>query len=374
MNAAAGSKDERRPIISLQIMRGIAAVSVVAFHTSLIMAKPQYGSMHAFESATSRGWIGVNFFFVLSGFIILYAHAKDIGRPQQLGSYLWRRFSRLYPAYWVFLTLYVAAALLGFGPMNFRLSWVDMLTAYTLFRWVYDPNIPLKVAWTLIFEVSFYLVFAIAIMNRRAGIAVSCVWLVGIVIASVLGSLDAGRFSMWNINFFFGGAAWLLFRRTDRAWGLPMLVAGLTSLTALIAFNDTYDSIDTQQATPISLMLLGLSLCLIVSGGALVEERYGALTNRALLMLGEASYAIYLVHSAVISALCQIAYRFAVSRVPSELIFVAIFIFAVLAGIVAHFVVERPLLLAIRRLGALHNVIVRSGWRRTEKVAERTRL
>ncbi len=57
------------------------------------------------------GHAGVDFFFVLSGFIILHVHAGDIGRPVRLGHYLQRRFTRVYPFYWVVFLL----ALLAMG-------------------------------------------------------------------------------------------------------------------------------------------------------------------------------------------------------------------------------------------------------------------
>ncbi len=79
-------KTSRQPFQSIQAMRGLAAMSVAAHHTSLIMAESKYGGVSAFEAVTSKGWIGVNFFFVLSGFIIFLAHSKDINRPARLVS------------------------------------------------------------------------------------------------------------------------------------------------------------------------------------------------------------------------------------------------------------------------------------------------
>lgn len=356
MSEAGGAGVERHPIFSLQVMRGLAALSVVAFHTSLIMGKSQYGSMHAFERATTYGWMGVNFFFVLSGFIIFYAHAKDIGHPQRVGAYLWRRFSRLFPVYWVFLTIFIFAALLGIGPINFKITWVDLLSAYTLLRWITNPDIPLKVAWTLIFEVSFYIIFAIGILNRWAGVLIGCTWLFGIIVSSALGSLDMGYFSMWNINFFFGAAAWMLFRHIDRFWGVHLLAVGVICLVLLTTLDNSYISIETQQATPFSLLLIGIPFCFIVAGGALAEQSYGAIPNRFFLLLGDASYAIYLVHSAAISILCQIAHRFIYGKLPPELLFVVIFLVATLAGLIAHLMVERPILKMTRYFGQSFSV------------------
>ncbi len=47
------------------------------------------------------GHAGVDFFFVLSGFIIMHAHTADIGKPERLYRYLWRRATRIYPIYWI---------------------------------------------------------------------------------------------------------------------------------------------------------------------------------------------------------------------------------------------------------------------------------
>ena len=90
---------------SLQACRAIAAIFVVLSHTSGILSLPKYLGAKPFGPAFDFGFVGVDFFFVLSGFIIMYAHARDIGQPRAFGAYMWKRFSRAYPPYWVALTL-----------------------------------------------------------------------------------------------------------------------------------------------------------------------------------------------------------------------------------------------------------------------------
>ncbi len=364
-------RERGAPILSLQVMRGVTALAIGLFHTSIIMAKPEYGGMHAFETATRQAWVSVNFFFVLSGFIILYAHAGDIGRPERIGPYLWRRFSRVYPLYWIVLSVFVAAALLGFGPINFRLAWGDMLSAYTLFRWVPDPQIPLKVAWTLLFEVAFYLMFALAILNRWIGLVAATIWLAGILVASALGSQAMDHWSMWNINFFFGAGAWLTYRHADARLGLPMLAAGLLGLLMLLGLTDQYASIEDQQSKPWGLLLLSLPFWLIVVGAALTEERYRLRFPALLVLFGEASYSIYLVHSAVISGACLVLARLKLTTLPPEVLFVFIFAAAVFAGILTHWALERPLLLAFRRIGLPRGRMLPKGWLRGQASVSR---
>lgn len=300
--------------------------------------------------------MGVNLFFVLSGFIIFFAHGKDIGHVEKLGTYVWRRVTRVYPVYWVFLTVFIVAALSGFGHRTFRLTWGDLMSAYTLTQLISNPTLPLKVAWTLVFEISFYAMFAASIVNRWIGAAGFALWLTIIFISSFsFGSLEIGWTSMWNINFYYGALAYWLFKRIDHRWGVHLLVTGIALLAVLITFHGGYSSIESQQAAPFWLMVIGLPFCLILLGSALAERHYGFSPPKILVMLGETSFATYLVHSAVISAMCQILHRHAAGILPPQLAFGTILLVAMLIGAAAHFLVERPILRVIKRSGMFRN-------------------
>src|SRR5947209_3437989 len=84
---------------SLQVGRGFAALIVILFHARLIATK--IAPLSRFEQIFSFGSSGVDFFFVLSGFLICYVHLNDIGHPTSLWRYVRKRFTRIYPPYWV---------------------------------------------------------------------------------------------------------------------------------------------------------------------------------------------------------------------------------------------------------------------------------
>ncbi len=100
----------------IQTGRGVAACLVVLFHATGLVESPLYWNHSVLGGAFHFGFSGVEFFFVLSGFIIYWAHARDLGRPEQLRKYAWRRFTRIYPTYWVVLALVTPVFLFWKGP------------------------------------------------------------------------------------------------------------------------------------------------------------------------------------------------------------------------------------------------------------------
>ena len=97
-------------ITSLQVFRALAAIVVVLFHITIYA---QEKLKHALLGGTfSFGHTGVDFFFVLSGFIIFYAHHDVFGDRSQLRTYAFKRFIRIFPIYWI-VTLTKLAVLLA---------------------------------------------------------------------------------------------------------------------------------------------------------------------------------------------------------------------------------------------------------------------
>src|SRR5262249_14810264 len=98
---------------ALDALRGICALLVVIFHIEVI-GKIYAGSFHAvpfFENA----FLFVDFFFVLSGFIITHGYFTKISNKEELGSFLIRRFGRVYPLHFLFLMAFVCLELWSFA-------------------------------------------------------------------------------------------------------------------------------------------------------------------------------------------------------------------------------------------------------------------
>lgn len=215
-------------IRSLQFGRAVAAIAVAAFHLSIMMGMDRYGASGAFREYTSSWNRGVDFFFVLSGFIILFAHHRDIGRPNAWLNYAQRRFVRLFPIYWLYSALFVCAfALIGANDATLPQSINDWATSITLIRFT-DASPPLSVAWTLFHELAFYAVFSILIFNKRSGV-IALLLFVLISVATFHFPAEHSRnplsvyTSAYNIHFVIGmGAFWLFQRRGSGGGSLQL--------------------------------------------------------------------------------------------------------------------------------------------------------
>ncbi len=343
----------RKNLDSLQVMRGMAALAVAFYHTNVILSMPEYGGINVLGPVAGFGWLGVNFFFALSGYIILFAHRNDIDKPDSIGKYFWRRIARVYPIYWIFLTLFTIAALKGLGSHEIQFSPRQLFSVYSLFPVMSAPPLPLKVAWTLMIEVKFYLVFAVLIVSRRVGIAVMLLWALAIVARNCLAPPadfagiwpDYGMLSIWNVYFLCGMLTCFAIPRIPAAFGPHLLAAGVALLcwTAYGAPSQEF-----AMHMPPLLTKFAFEFSLIIAGGVMCEQRYDWKIPKALTLLGDASYSIYLVHSAVLSLVAQVNYKVAFEAFPPHVVYAGAFVAAVTAGVCAHVLVEKPIVNLLR--------------------------
>jgi exopolysaccharide production protein ExoZ len=330
-----------RQLQTVQVGRGLAALSIVFYHTSLLFE--QRAGLILFGGAGGYGYMGVPFFFVLSGFIIGHAHFTDLGRPDRLRRFLRKRFLRVYPVYWVLSALFICAAIAGMGLPDFSYGPAELIQAHLLVHVMpeFGPP-PLKVAWTLFYEVRFYLMFALAIACPRAAMALACMWIVAIAMVSPWNNLSTEWLSYWNLAFPLGLIACLVSRKGSDGLGSRYVILGLVAI--LVALWVTpIPAFRGGRSVPMLAMMAGFAL--LILGLAAVERQRIFRLPRGLLFLGEASYSLYLAHSAAIAMAGTVIVQFdLLDKVSAELLYLPIVAFGIMGGIAAHLVIERPLL------------------------------
>lgn len=330
---------------SLQAGRALAATAVAAFHLSLGMGLARYGGQEVFGEYTRLGNRGVDFFFVLSGFIILFAHYADIDKPAAWGRYLYRRFVRLYPIYWLYTLVFVALlAILGGTDAKMPTTFGDWATSLSLVRFT-DGVPPLPVAWTLFHELAFYAVFSILIINRRAGlVALGAFMLAALSLYQYPAEDSRTPFNVYtaayNLYFLFGMCAFLLYRRGGR--GLIEFSIGLCiTIAALVTIPLPY------QLSPI-LLVFGFSV--LLAGVAKIERSGQLRIPLFLAFIGDASYTIYLTHVSFEGLLLKIATKIGLyQRIGYESTYFVVLAGTIALGCVAYYFIERPLLDALRQ-------------------------
>jgi peptidoglycan/LPS O-acetylase OafA/YrhL len=325
---------------SLQVGRALAAISVVVFHLSFTMGLPQYGNSPVFREYTQYGNAGVDFFFVLSGFIIMFAHHKDIGRPAAWKRFVFRRVVRLFPIYWFYTACLILMLYLGIGGNTaLPTDWQGWCSSLLLIRFD-DVSPPLPVAWTLFHEVAFYGVFSLLILNKKLGIAagIACLAL-STYLFQFPSEFDRTPFNVYtagySFHFLFGMGAYWLYRKGGA--GRTELIIGMLTLVAAFAALSPWRGLQH--------VVMALGFGLLLAGAAKLEQAGHLKLPRILGGIGDASYTIYLTHSKVLGAVMALATAKGVqAKIGGELVFVLALFAALILGYLAYWLVERRLL------------------------------
>lgn len=329
----------------IEVIRGVAAVAVVLYHVARHL--DSVTGQRLFTRLFQFGHAGVDLFFVLSGFIILYIHAGDIGRPARLGHYVSRRLTRVLPTYWVALGLTLLLVFAGRGELP---AWLPLVKSLLLLPQDTEPL--LGVAWTLTYEMVFYAVFAVLIVHRRLGMALVAAWFAAILASfaglRLLPMLPASLLGVYNIEFFFGMAmaAWLRARPVPR----PDLVLALgVAVFLLVAVLENAGIVDGYAA--LARLAYGPASALIVAGAAGIGMARAVRVPSLLRTLGAASYSIYLFQFVFIGIAWKLwSAKLPVSGTPALLAcFVLLSVAAVAGAVVVSRLVEYPLMRAVRR-------------------------
>lgn len=273
---------------------------VLAYHTMLALQPLDLPLTRIVCAVGRAGYLGVDLFFVLSGFIIAYRHAAT---PQwtrtEYGAFLWRRLARIYPVHLLGLAIFVIYVLqLPSGKQSDPHTALGLIGSIALVHAWSIPvvgtwNIP---SWSVSLEWAAYLMFpAIATLAMRLK---STVVLVGLVLLLFLGLFLAVMTFSFAGTMSYGAfriaaeftAGVLLFRFWSLRQDSIPAIWGIAALAALILTANSLECLIGRKAALVHLPILAVPVvyCLACAPSALAGS--------VPLLLGRISYSLYMVH------------------------------------------------------------------------------
>ncbi|TDR89298.1 acyltransferase family protein [Enterovirga rhinocerotis] len=338
-------------LVAIQALRGFAALAIALFH---LRAEGPLGGPGGWSAALPLE-AGVDVFFVISGFVMVYASAGLFGRPGAARLFLTRRISRIAPLYWLTTTLFVLIALAR--PDWLRSAVMDPLSlaaSYLFIPMARPDGLPLPVyslGWTLNYEMFFYVVFALALgLRRRLAVAAVAAVLIALVVAGIAFRPLPQPLGFWTgallLEFALGMALGLL-RAEDVTlgpWARLLLAAiglGLFAIADPVLAGQTLEARALLYGPPAACLV---AACGLAPGQLTREPGFAGLAGRIGEAIGDASYAIYLLHPFAIRGTLKAIEALHLGPALGPLGSAALALLATIAvGLASYRIVERPL-------------------------------
>ncbi len=339
------SKDR---LACIQVLRCFAVFSVVFWHI-LYELRNFNIEIPAFIKEIRLDF-GVDIFFIISGFIMIWGFGERFGQAGAPRQFLQRRIIRIVPLYWFFTILVVLVLLVRPDLFDHTVLTLSDLLQSLFFIPHYGPHgevRPLHIlGWTLNYEMMFYIVFALSLfLNKRAGILFIGLALGGIFL--IASQFPKGQFAIADFlsdtiifEFFLGVllCLWTFPNRrlaTDRALavlGLSVILWAATQWTALAELR---------------FFNLGMPALAVTMITILVLYRAQGVMIGWLVLLGEASYVIYLSHPFILEETSLIFRYFGMfnsnSYLQAFIYVIATLISICIISVIFHLLIERPI-------------------------------
>ncbi len=295
---------------SIQILRGVAAVSVILFH--LINVEKKYSGGDSFMPALfGAGQSGVDLFFVISGFIMATITQDSWGRGNSL-KFILKRFSRIYPVYWFYF--FVTLSIFFIKPTwvnNSQNNKFDFISSFLLYPTEIAPLV--LVAWSLMYEIYFYLIFAILINFKRKFVLISLgIWLFFLVVSNLFIKANPSdiilgfTISPFSIEFILGAFCAVIYKSLRIK--LPTFVHVLLILVAVCSVPFFYEA-SFEYMLPRGIGF-GILYSVIIFSSVCIEKESNVTLPKLLITIGDSSYSIYLSHLLILSALGKFWFNF----------------------------------------------------------------
>lgn len=339
----------------LHVYRGIAAILVALFHLTLVY--DQRFHYQVFFNIFKGGFVGVDFLFVLSGFILFWSYRHDFKNIKKVKNYFIKRFIRVYPPYWaVILIITLIYTIIGKNIMkSFGMDIPYILKTITLF-----PQWPVMIApvWSLSYEIFFYILLGCCLMwlTKKQTLVFFLLYIVLLMGINFFLRLPPFYIPLdhFMLEFLFGALAGHIASQKEKGSNLFIYLFFYLIIFTIISIWFIYYIFDFGSAWPayIRPFTFGIPFALLSLCSVWIEKRQPLNIPWLFLFGGDISYPLFLIHATLISfiAIFLSDYLKVSNQVAIGLSVFPIILITILTSWLFHNYIEKPLLLFTRRL------------------------
>lgn len=324
---------EIKRLTALDGLRGIAAIAVACFHY-FYHYNDLYGHSFAIPAWAKSGYFGVHLFFLVSGFVIFWTLSKT----STASAFVWSRFSRLFPVYWVAVTI-TFIVITTIGPADRHASLSELLINYSMLQGFLGIQHIDGVYWSLTLELSFYFwMLMLMLFQQLHRIEYWLLGWIGVAIlveASGLNDVLPMRVKfvllLDYIGLFAAGICFYRIKSGSGSW-LSYLVIALSLISAFVAYKLEF-----------ALIISSLYAIFYLA----ISDKLTLLASKPFIFMGTISYSFYLVHQNIGYAIINHAYQF---KWSPYLGIACAFAIAFCLAIALTFLVEKPAMRYLRKI------------------------
>lgn len=326
--------DSMTSLHNIQILRAIAAILVVLHHFL-----PQFnvmGGNNTWVSFISTwGFTGVDIFFVISGFIMVYTSFDKAPGFDHAKTFLIHRFSRIFLGYWPF---FVAMLLFLFLSNPTHLQKLDIFGSFVLLNAnMYQLILP--VSWSLSYELYFYMMFVlIFFFSIKKRYILVPIFIIFFIIYSQFS--NTSFFNSYFLLEFFAGMLLAMYRQyLTSLWLLPFALI-------LLGFSVWYGINHEYKNGIMRIISFGSSAFFLVQIALILEKKHIIFNTKILEHLGDSSYTLYLSHYIIIQCYYALGIRDIFTSPHSFVALIGLVVFMLLCIVFSLYYytyIERPL-------------------------------
>nr|WP_281374373.1 acyltransferase [Halobacillus locisalis] len=316
----------------IQIARAIAIIFVLIGHANVVFLDEWGYDWLQMGSWERTG--GVDFFFIITGFMIYYMYHGQAGEKGKVSKFLMKRTIRIFPLYWLFTTVALLAAL--FLPFAAQ----EMTDGQIWRSFFLLPGEPiLASAWSLTYIFAFYLLFSAYLYLPKVFLPLIFIWSILTLLAAIPGVvfLQPFWFSISIVEILSGSVvAYVTLRFTipKPDW---LLVIGLAGFIG-VWVNNNYGFID------LSPVLFYWIFAILVVTAIAEKDKKDRKVPAPLSFLGDASYSIYIAHGPFLQLYIYIWSRLGMEALfGSFLSLLFLIVLSVLSSCLVYIVIEKPM-------------------------------